>query len=238
MNKGSREGSLATLIRTSQAYSTLAFFRKNNVAEGKRWASTAAKLQILRSFLLPGEMYLVEDLLWPTLSDNEELIDWYCRFDSPYSHHLPEIDNPKSFYFYRYQSFLALNGRWNELADRSRRILAMSDQITRDRSYLIDHEFYLALANQKKDEAERVLMEKVAPKARRSRYEQQSGMARDFMDTYATLFAKLAWRRGLQVAPNTPWIAEKLLAVSPLDEYPDPWPFLAEFDIWQSIPGQ
>jgi hypothetical protein len=242
MNKGSREGSLATLIRTSQAYSMLAIFRERNISEGKKWASIAAKLQILRSFLLPGEIYLVEDLLWPLISDNEELIDWYCRFDncrfdSPYANHLAEIENPKSFYFYRYQSFLALNGRWTELADRSRKILAMSDQITKDRSYLIDHEFYLALSGMELTDAERVLTEKVAPKARKSRYEQQSGMARDFMDTYATLFAKLAWRRGLTVAPKTPWIFEELLPVSPLAVYEDPWPFLADFDIWQPLSG-
>lgn len=232
LGKGSRKGSLSSLSTFAQAHCVLAFFRDGDVDAGKNWAAVAAKLQILRALEMPEEMYLVEDLVWPLLSDNEDLISWYARFDLPYKVAGVDVSNARSAYFYRFQSFLALNGDWDQLAVRSEEILEISESIKKDRAYLIDHEFYLALARSDEMEMTHVLQRKNEPKRRRIRYEQQSGIARDVMDTYSTVFAKMAWRKGAKIAPMTPWVSERVLPVKALSEYSYPWPFLAEFDIW------
>lgn len=214
----------------------LAHFRDNDMATMKHWAYLSAKAQIMWEHETLND-YLTEDLLSPMISDNEEVIEWYRQFSLPYE--LPKSvsggdkDDPKNWMFYRYQSWLALNARWDELGERCERILAMQDQIKKDRSYLIDHRFYLALAKGDKTGMKVVLLEKVSPKERKTRHLQQSGITWDLIDSYATLFAKLAWRAGHELELDTPWIPRDWLPIKPLEKYEDPWPFMQRFDIWQ-----
>ncbi|RMX07837.1 hypothetical protein D8I35_01540 [Corticibacter populi] len=187
--------------------------------------------------LKPQGAYLSEELLWPLISDNEEVIEWYRQHDAMYRA-TPSVtggdkDDPKSWIYYRYQSWLALNGRWDELGERCERILAMQEQIKKDRSYLIDHRFYLALARGEQAAMEAVLLEKCAPKNRRVRFYQESGVTCQFIVSYATLFAKLAWCHGYELDLDTPWIPKEWLPIQPNEKYEDPWPFMQEFDIWQ-----
>jgi len=214
----------------------LAYFRDNDMAGMKQWAYVSAKARIMWEHETLSD-YLTEDLLSPLISDNEEVIDWYRQFGLPYE--LPKSvtggdkDDPKNWMFYRYQSWLALNARWDELGERCERILAMQEQIKKDRSYLIDHRFYLALAKGDKAGMTAVLLEKVTPKERKTRQLQQSGITWDLIDSYATLFAKLAWRAGYELELDTPWIPQDWLPVKPLAKYEEPWPFMQSFDIWQ-----
>lgn len=238
---GSRSGCLATVVRRSIASSMVAFFENCHVVDTKLYAHAAAKLAIMRQHLMPAASLLTEDLLWPLISDNEEVIDWYRQNEAMYHPEKPTIvggdkDNPKSWMYYRYQSWLALNARWDELGERCERILAMQDEIKKDRAYLIDHRFYLALAKGDKAAMESVLLEKCLPKNRRARFEQQSGLTRYFIDSYATLFAKLAWRNGYELEVDTPWIPKEWLPIQPNASYEDPWPFMQSFDIWQPFP--
>ena len=239
--EGSRSGCLLTLSANQTGLATNAYFRRSNINEAKQGAYLAAKLAIMRQHLMPAADYLTEDLLWPLLSDNEEVIDWYRQNEAMYHPDKPSIvggdkDNPKSWMYYRYQSWLALNARWDELGERCERILAMQDEIKKDRAYLIDHRFYLALAKGDKAAMESVLLEKCLPKNRRARFEQQSGLTRYFIDSYATLFAKLAWRNGYELEVDTPWIPKEWLPIQPNASYEDPWPFMQSFDIWQPFP--
>lgn len=236
--EGSRSGCLRTLSSDCEVRSMLAYFRDGNIETMKHWAYLSSKARIMLAHMEVGNDYLTEDLLWPLISDNEEVIDWYRQNQSMYHPEKPSIDggdkdNPKSWMYYRYQSWLALNKRWDELGQRCERILAMQDEIKKDRSYLIDHRFYLALARGDASSMTNVLMEKVRPAERKRRYLQQSGLTWDLIDSYATLFAKLAWRSGYELELDTPWIPKEWLPVKPLDKYEDPWPFMQTFDIWQ-----
>jgi Immunity protein 49 len=220
----------------------LSYFRDHDLAAMKYWAHLSTKARILLTHLEPGEDYLTEDLQWPLISDNEAVIAWYSQHRAPYD--LPKSvgsgdkDNPKSWLFYRYQSWLALNRRWDELGERCERILAMQADIKKDRAYLIDHRFYLALAKGDKAAMEAVLMEKVTPAQRRKRYLQQSGITWDLIDSYSVVFAKLAWRNGYELDLDTPWIPREWLPVRPLPQYEEPWPFMQNFDPWQPFEGE
>ncbi len=234
--QGSRSGCLGSLSGDCLVRAMLAYFRDHDMASMKQWAYVSAKARIMWEHETLSD-YLTEDLLRPLISDNEEVIEWYRRFSLPYE--LPkdvsggDKDDPKNWMFYRYQSWLALNARWDELGERCERILAMQEQIKKDRSYLIDHRFYLSLAKGDKAGMTAVLLEKVTPKERKTRQLQQSGITWDLIDSYATLFAKLAWRAGYELELDTPWIPQEWLPVQPLQTYEEPWPFMQGFDIWQ-----
>jgi len=239
--EGSRSGCLLMLAPNATAISTYNHFQHADLCQSRQWAYIASKLEIMRAHLQPNEDYLVEQLLWPLLSDNEEVIDWYRQNEAMYHPENPSIaggdkDNPKSWMYYRYQSWLALNAKWDELGERCERILAMQDEIKKDRSYLIDHRFYLALARGDRATMESVLREKCEPKNRKVRYDQESGLTNNFIVSYATLFAKLAWRNGYELDIDTPWIPKEWLPVRPNEKYEDPWPFMQSFDIWQPFP--
>lgn len=236
--EGSRGGCLRGLIGDACAISMINYFRDRNVLLMKQWAYVSAKLRIMLFHIFPSEDYLSEALLWPLISDNEEVIDWFKQNDAMYYTEKPSIDggdknNPKSWMYYRYQSWLALNQRWDELGERCERILAMQDEIKKDRSYLIDHRFYLALARGDVTQMQAVLLQKCEPSQRKIRHDQESGLTHNFIVSYATMFAKLAWRSGYELDLDTPWIPKEWLPVKPLDKYEDPWPFMQSFDIWQ-----
>jgi hypothetical protein len=221
------------------------YFRDHDLSAMKQWAYVSAKLWIMLHHLEEEAAadYLSEDLLWPLLSDNEEVISWYTQHEAMYHPSKPSIaggdkDNPKSWMYYRYQSWLALNARWDELGARCEHILGMQDEIKKDRSSLIDHRFYLALAKGNKSEMQAVLLEKCDPKNRKRSHDQESGLTHNFIVSYATLFAKLAWRNGYELDLDTPWIPKDWLPVQPLQTYEDPWPFMQSFDIWQPLEGE
>lgn len=239
--EGSRGGCLLTLSSNMDAVAVVGHFTNSSPIEFKQWSFLAAKLRIMYQHMFPAEDYLTEDLLWPLLSDNEEVIDWYRQNHAMYHPENPSIaggdkDNPKSWMYYRYQSWLALNAKWDELGERCERILAMQDEIKKDRSYLIDHRFYLALARGDQAAMESVLLEKCDPKNRKLRYDQESGFTNNFIVSYATMFAKLSWRHGYELDVDTPWIPKEWLPVRPNAKYEDPWPFMQSFNIWQPFP--
>lgn len=238
---GSRSGCLLNLSSDCAVRSMLAYFRDGDLRGMKQWAYASAKNRIMLAHLEPSEDYLTEELLWPLLSDNEEVIDWYRQHRAMYDLEKKvsggDKDNPKNWMFYRYQSWLALNQRWDELGERCERILAMQDEIKKDRSYLIDHRFYLALAKGDKSGMEQVLLEKTTPIERKRRHDQESGLTHNFIVSYAVIFAKLAWRNGYQVEVDSPWVPKEWLPIQPLDHYEDPWPFMRDFDLWQPFEG-
>lgn len=235
--EGSRSGCLLTLSGNMEAIALESYFKNVNIDGFKQYLYLCAKQRIMRQHIFPGEGYLVSDLFTVLVSDNAELIEWYRQCNSMYYPDKAtsdgDKDNPKNWIFYRYQSWLALNSRWDELGERCERVLAIKDEIKKDRSYLIDHRFYLALAKGDKAGMEKVLEEKSLPKNRRIRYEQESGITRDFIDSYATFFAKLAWYNGYEVEVENPWIPKDWLPIKPNDQYDDVWEFMKEFDIWQ-----
>ena len=147
---------------------------------------------------------------------------------------IKDRDNPKQPAFHGYQMILALNHEWERLAERCEQIL--STNLRKDKKYLIDHRFYLALANGDKTEIETVLTELTSPKIAKVRnHEFAFTFTEHFIATHAVIYAKLAWLNGYEVEIYTPWIPKEWLPIQPLENYPEPWDFLREFDIWTSF---
>lgn len=235
--QGSRSGCLSTMRGPLGSLALLSNYRDGSMDEMKKWAYLSAKSHVM-ALHESISTTLVVDLLWPLISDNEEIIDWYRKFDAQYWPDDPEItggdkNNPKNWMYYRYQSWLALNQRWDELAERCERILSMQDEIRKDRMYLIDHKFYLALSHGDVPGMEAVLTEMCQPRMLALRHKQESGLTDKFIASHATIFSKIAWRNGYEVNVDIPWIPKEWLPIRYIEKYEDPWPFMQDFDIWQ-----
>ncbi len=235
--RGSRSGCLLMSSNPVMSRAMLAYFADSDATALKQWAYVASKLRIMYIHETLNDN-VVEELLWPLISDNQEIIDWYSKFDAQYWPDDPRITggdkhNPKDWMYYRYQSWLALNQRWEELAERCERILSMQDEIKKDRMYLIDHRFYLALSRGDTSGMEAILNEMCQPRVLALRHKKESGLTNKLIASHATIFAKIAWRNGYEVNVDTPWIPKEWLPVNPNTSYEDPWQFMQEFYVWQ-----
>ena len=194
----------------------------------------SAKLERMVFQHEPFEWFPSYKFFSPLLSDNQEIIDWYRKHRISYDYDRSDIkdrDNPKQPAFYGYQMILALNHEWDRLAERCEQILSMS--LRKDKKYLIDHRFYLALAKGDKTQMEAVLTELTSPKIAKVRnHEFVFTFTEHFIATHACMYAKLAWLNGYEVEIDTPWIPKEWLPIQPLENYLQPWDFLREFDIW------
>lgn len=177
--------------------------------------------------------------LYALLSDNEEIISWYSQHRVSYDRQgsIKDRDNPRKPDFHGYQLILALNHEWELLRERCELIL--STELKKDRKYLIDHRFYLALANGDKTEMENVLTELTSPKISKIRnHEFAFTFTEHFISTFTVIYTKLAWRNGYQLDIDTPWIPKEWLPIQPLDAYLEPWDFMKKFDLWTEFDGE
>lgn len=237
--QGSFSGCLRSIHQVSEAKTMIAWFRDHDLVAHKQWAYMTAKLRRMIKQLEPSSWFPAYEHLLPLLSDHPGLVSWYSQHRAPYMTRLgiKDKDNPKQPAFHGYQALLALNGQWDELRERCERILSMD--LKRDRKYLIDHRFYLALAKGDKPGMESVLAELCSPKIARVRnVELAFGFTENFIATHATIYAKIAWRHGFELEIGTPWIPREWLPVQPLAHYEDPWPFMQAFDLFQPFEGE
>ena len=237
------KGNTGFLIRLLQSFSDansmVCWIRDGDLNRFKEWSYISAKLNRMVFQYDPNSWLPTYMFFGAVLSDQAEIIDWYKQFTLPYEVNAASIkdrDNPRQPDFHGYQLILALNGKWDELRIRCEQILSL--EIKKDRKYLIDHRFYLALANGDQIGMENVLTELTSPKIARVRnYEFAFTFTEHFIATHATLYAKLAWLSGYKVQIDTPLIPKEWLPIQPLAEYPEPWAFMTEFDIWQPFDG-
>lgn len=228
------EFSIRELRRYSFSNAMVSWFRDKDLTRFKEWNYLSAKLERMVIQFEPLAWFPAYRLFSPLLSDNHEILDWYRQHRISYDKRADDIkdrDNPKQPAFHGYQMILALNHEWDRLGERCEQILGM--EIKKDRKYLIDHRFYLALAKCDKTEMESVLTELTSPKIAKVRnHEFAFTFTEHFIATHATMYAKLAWLNGYEVEIDTPWIPKEWLPVKSLAEYPEPWDFLKVFDIW------
>jgi hypothetical protein len=232
---GSRPGCFRTLSSDCEVRAMLAYFRDGDIFPMKRWAYLSSKTSIMLEHET-NEVIGIEYLLWPLISDNEEVIDWHCANPMFYE----SLDDPQakerinSHEFARLQVQRAMTRQWDALAVDCERALAEPEAFSKTlRPRLVTFAFLLALARGDKVTMQTILLDKCTPKQRSRSYQFESGLTNNFIVSYATLYAKLAWRSGYELDLDTPWIPKEWLPVKPLDKYEDPWPFMQTFDIWQ-----
>ncbi|MCS4300149.1 MULTISPECIES: Imm49 family immunity protein [Acinetobacter] len=235
--KGNKAGCLRSLRGYAEANAIVAWFRDNDLLKFKEWSFIEAKLKRMVLQCNPNEWFPAYEFFHAILSDQQEIISWYTQFKLPYCSSAGAIkdrDNPKRSDFHGYQILLALNGEWDELRQRCELILSLD--LKKDKKYLIDHRFYLALANGDQREIENVLTELTSPKIAKVRnYEFAFTFTEHFISTFATLYAKLAWMSGYEVQIDTPYIPKEWLPITPLNSYPEPWKFMQDFEIFTPL---
>ena len=89
-----------------------------------------------------------------------------------------------------------------------------------------DYEFYKALLAGNKAKIEEMLERLVSPKIHKKRND--SPILSQYVSLPALGYAKLAWRKGIEVEVNSPLIPKELLPIQPLDKYEIPYDFLKE----------
>lgn len=236
--KGSRRGCLGVLSGGTQARCLMAWFQDNDIIAHKHWAYVAAKVNRMICQMEPGAWFPAYEHLYALLSDSEDMVNWYRQHRVSYylESEIKDRDNPRQAAFHGYQALLALNGEWDLLEKRCEQILSLD--LTKDRKYLVDHRFYLALARADKAGMEAALNELTSPKVARVRnFEQAFGLTENLIATHATIYAKIAWRHGHEIEVDSPWVPKEWLPIRPLEKYENPWPFMKDFDLYQPFEG-
>ena len=102
------------------------------------------------------------------------------------------MNNHKTHDFCAYQAILALRGDWSQLVERCEKVIADPPRASGEQKYLIDHQFYLALARQDVARMEEVLHELTSPKKVKGRINDESGYTENLKMMKAVPFVLLA----------------------------------------------
>jgi hypothetical protein len=210
------------------ANAMVAWFRHQDLTATKQWSYVAGNLtrtayRMVSDTFSPGAKMLT--LLQPLLSDNDFLLNWFANFDSAYDPRRAE--NHKTHDFWAYQAIIAIQGDWQRLKNRCERVLAEPPKASGEKKYLVDHQFYLALALGDIPAMEDAIRQIVAPRAVSARSNDESGFTADLISTPAVIYAKIAWRHGYHVTIDSPFLPQQWLPIAPLDSYADHYTFLA-----------
>ena len=243
-NLGSREGCLSNVLMHAEAQCLMAWFKRKDLKEHKQWAYVAAKTQRMIFQIEPWRWFPAFKHLYALLYDNESIVSWYAGHRVPFfiqdeerGNEALNKDDPSLVTFHSYQALLALRGNWEELRRRCEHILSLPET-PGGKDYLVDHRFYLALANGDKTGMETALNYLTSPEVAKNRNREIAfGLTENLIATHATIYAKIAWRYGFEVAIESPWVPREWLPVEPLQQYDDPWSFMQSFDIWQPFEG-
>ncbi len=87
-----------------------------------------------------------------------------------------------------------------------------------------DYDFYKALYAKNKAKMEEILEKLVSPKIHKKRND--NPILNQYISLPALGYAKLAWRKGIQVEVNSLLVPKELLPMQPLDKYEIPYDFL------------
>lgn len=210
-------------------------FQHHDLKKVKNYAYNYAKLQYVIAqppYDYLGQEYAFEKRafcgLWFLLSNHKPLIKWYAHFDRIFS---KTADSPKNEQFFTKQFFIALRGDWELLQIRCEQILAEPPTSGRGKNYLIDHAFYLALAQGNVEGMMSAISQLLETKTfnRRQRMDLESGYTKHLIDTPATLYTKLAWYHGYQIQIESDYIPQEWLDMTPLTHYQDEFDFMKQY---------
>ncbi|MFC5500080.1 Imm49 family immunity protein [Caenimonas terrae] len=87
-------------------------------------------------------------------------------------------------------------------------------------------QFLLALAEHDVGKMEAVLQSLVTPRSVAGRNNDESGFTEDLISKAAVIYAKIAWRDGYRLQPNSPLVPEEWLPATPLAKYSNHYGFL------------
>jgi hypothetical protein len=225
--KGSFEGCLYNLGSHAFANAIYSWFGLYDLDAMKEWFFLSASLdkkiyeiEIDRN----GAIGKLLQLLHPLLSDNRDLIEWYAN--NPDLYYQDRIENTKTADFFAYQGVVAIRGEWDRLRDRCARVLAEPPKTSHLKKYIIDHQFFLALADHDVARMEAAIAAVAEPRAVRGRANDESGFTESLISSYAVIYAKIAWFHGFKLKVDSPLVPGAWLPIKPLSHYDLRYKFL------------
>lgn len=225
--RGNPRACALLLSGNAEANAMFAWFGNHDLNTMKQWCYVAAKLDQLYFQMQEDDPEWgrgFPQLLKPILSDHDVLIDWFANYDLAFD--MKRVENHKTHDFWAYQAIVALRGDWPRLIERCERIIADPPGATKEQKYLLDHHFYLALAQGDIEKMQNVLQEIVSPKAINTRLDYETGYTADLISTPAVIYAKIAWRHGYKVKVASPYVPQEWLPIQPLSQYDNHYKFL------------
>jgi len=166
--------------------------------------------------------------LLPILSDNEEMIQHYSKLR--YKAYGKRLDMDKyilkgdgAIFCNTIQFFMENN---IEGVERNLNIFELNPNKTFKKSKTLeyDYEFYRALNANDKYKIEEVLEKIINPKFHKIRND--IPIISQYVSMPALGYAKLAWRKGIEVDVQNPLIPKELLPIQPNESYDIPYDFL------------
>jgi hypothetical protein len=226
---GDPRACVMSLSGHAEASALYAWFEQRDLTSLRQWFHVAAKLDQKRYQMQedkqgPGSKML--RLIKPLVSNDRSLIKWFAHNDEAFW--MERVEKPSTHDFWAYQAFIAIRGEWERLAERCERVIRDPPRAAAEQKYLVDHEFYQALARRDMGAMTEVLKSLVTPKMIRARANDDSGYAEGLISTAAVIYAKIAWYHGYEVRVDSPYIPSEWLPMEPLDRYDDRYSFLRD----------
>jgi len=173
--------------------------------------------------------YGLPSICYPILSDNEELIQRYARLRyQPWGKMMGMNENVilgksdvwcNTVQFFMASDNAGVERNLNIIETKTLKNLPKKEDGLKD-----DYDFYKAMHASDKAKMEEVLEKLVSPKIHKKRND--NPILNQYISLPALGYAKLAWRKGIEVGVNSRLIPKELLPIQPLDKYEIPYDFL------------
>ncbi|UEP38549.1 immunity 49 family protein [Burkholderia ambifaria] len=233
---GDPSGCLRTLMSYAEAAAIAVWYETGDVAAFKQWFYVRAKLEYILSQskynepigALAYERRAINGIYY-LVSGHQGLIDWYGGIDSAFDG--KRINNPNLFDFWTEQFFIALRGDWNALRERCERVISNPPKGSRERKFLPDHKFYLALAEGDVNGMEAAIDELVSTELVRKRAALDGGFFASLICASAVIYSSLAWRHGYEVNIDSPYVPREWISRGEPESYFDEFEFMSEYVI-------
>lgn len=144
------------------------------------------------------------ELRAPLLSGNDDLITWYVMYKNNFD--VKRAEDHRTLDFFAFQSILALRGDWVRIISRCEKIFEDPPKGKEVAQYILDYEFYFALARRDVGDVNLALQKLSSAPLLKSRKKLESGFTADLISTPAVIYAWLAWKNGLEVNCNSPYV--------------------------------
>jgi Immunity protein 49 len=200
-----------------------AWFAHKDLTSTRQWFRESARLQRMVSDLDPesGIGGWCSRLLAPLVANDADMIEWFATARFPFD---PEqCNDPNTYDFFHYQARLAARGDWALLESRCTEFLASPAQTEEFQKYVVDNQFYLALAQRDEASMLQAVKQLLEPDALKAREDDEGGYTRDLISTMGVIYTKLAWRNGFKIDPGSSIVPSEWLPLDPAPLRPSPY---------------
>ncbi|WP_282964376.1 Imm49 family immunity protein [Burkholderia vietnamiensis] len=117
------------------------------------------------------------------------------------------------------------------MEERCERVISNPPKGSREKKFLVDHKFYLALAQGDVNGMEVAIDELVSPKSIRKRASLDGGFFANLICVQAVIYSKLAWRSGYEVNVDSAYLPKEWISEIGPKSYFDEFEFMSSYVI-------